>query len=357
MMQSDFETTAGEVKDTGACSPSRDEYLDTSGDGSSAPAPPAPKRPPSALPPASPAAETDTTVDLGAVQIRVRPDEVVITIRTGALAHAPRVHIAPPPMPFGVGGPVAFTTEVSSDFVGQHAGPQAVDSVEASASLGLATVPADKYKNGFGALQIRSDLKDYYLGAYNKVKALGGILTSSGSLRALNAQVTSGRSRTSLHYTGRAFDLFVYTGMQGPQDRYLVARDGGTDAAPEWKLYCTSVVPSTADPDYDESLIQTGTLEYAMWRKNTGYATAQRTETYFCLSDVLASFGWMRIPSRPLWKTDYMSVEWWHFQHHEGLVEGVSTLGEELFKIWPASAVKASGLALNAVWRGRGFAL
>ncbi|MBV9774293.1 MAG: hypothetical protein JO040_10110 [Gemmatimonadetes bacterium] len=221
--------------------------------------------------------------------------------------------------------------------------------------VGLDTVPADRYGEGYPRFHLRADLAGAYLRAYRQVRALGGVLTSSGAIRALSAEVTPGRSSTSLHYTGRAIDLYLRTGMQGPDDPYLVARDGGPDEAPLWKVYCVSSTPETDHPLYDESLLLQGEMEYALWTAGEGYRTARRRVVCFSLTDVLAAHGWQRIPSRPEWRTSYPSVEWWHFQHHAGLVPGETRFGDELERVWPAERVAASGLELGAVWRGLSF--
>ncbi|HEX2078564.1 MAG TPA: hypothetical protein VHG08_12670 [Longimicrobium sp.] len=271
------------------------------------------------------------------VQVRVRPGEIVIHIKTSAL-HPPSVDVA-----------------VSAADAAGVAGVE-MDAA-AAAFVGLTNVPADKRGNGYESFRIRTDLKDFYLSAYNQVKALGGVLTSSGGLRDLSAPVTPGRSRTSLHYTGRAIDLYIYTAMQGATDRYMVTRNGGTDANPEWKLWCVSENAEPSSPLYDASLIQEGEIEYLVWKKGTGTVAAKRTARYFCLSDVLERHGWQRIPARKDWRTTYTSVEWWHFQHPQGLVKGVSRFGDELRAVWPAAKVASSGLALNALWRGRSFSV
>lgn len=289
---------------------------------------------------------TDTTLGVqaplaDAVQIRVRKGEIVITIRTDELAAGivpSMVRVEPEPAI-----PPARRR-------GARAPARA-----AAPSVGFATVPADRMGQGYSNFTLRADLADSYRAAYAQVKALGGVLTSSGAVRSLREPATPGRSKTSLHYTGRAIDLFIYTGMQGAADRYVVARNGGTDANPEWKLYCTSVAPLVSDPLFQPALIQEGELACAVWRKGAGYKTVKRRLTYFCLTDVLVAHGWRPIPARRDWKTNYLSCEWWHFQHHQGLIASRSRFGDELLQVWPAELVQQSGLMLDAVWAGRSF--
>ena len=223
--------------------------------------------------------------------------------------------------------------------------------------VGLAPVPADRWDDGFTRTFLRADLVDSYRRAYRRVRALGGILTSSGAIRPLDAGAAPGRSGTSLHYTGRALDLMIRTGMQGPADPYLVVRDGGPDEAPLWTVLCVSAEPDPADPLFDASLLREGEVEAALWCEGPGYRTVKRRARYFSLTGVLAAEGWQRIPARRDWRTSYLCVEWWHFQHHAGLREGESRFGDELRRVWPADRVEASGLALDAVWRGLSFDL
>ena len=224
-----------------------------------------------------------------------------------------------------------------------------------SSIVGLATVPADRYRGGYSSLQLRADLTASYRAAYRHVHALGGVLTSSGGIRDLREKATAGRSKTSLHYTGRALDLFIYSGMQGGNEPMLVTRAGGTDVNPEWKLYCVSATPMPESPLYDTAWIAERDVECARWVKNVGYATFERRATCFCLTDVMARYGWEPIPARRTWRAEYTACEWWHFQNAQGLTLGVSTFGEQLLQVWPDEDVRASGLSLGAVWAGRSF--
>jgi len=279
-----------------------------------------------------------------AVTVEVRAHEVVITIRTGALQAG------------GMQSDSTGAIEVVSALTQSVTrGITAAAPQSDSTRVGLTQVPADKMGDGYSTAWIRTDLRDEYMSAFQMVKALGGVMTSSGAIRDLGAGATAGRSGTSFHYTGRAFDLWIGTGMQGDNDRYLVQRAGGTAANPECELLCISVNPQVTDPNYDASMIRTGEVEYLIWKKGTGAIAKKRQATYFSLTAVLRKFGWVNIPSRTDWVSQYLSTEWWHFQHHKGLVEGVSLFGDELKAVWPADKVAKSGLALGAVFKGRSF--
>ncbi|MEJ7811492.1 MAG: alkaline phosphatase family protein [Gemmatimonadaceae bacterium] len=239
--------------------------------------------------------------------------------------------------------------------------PAWLAAVEAPAGLAPAlrpdvvVVPADKVPGGFGGFEIRPDFAESYQAAYAQVKALGGVITSLGALRRLDAEVTPDRSPTSLHYTGRAIDLYTKSGMQGANDPYIVVRDGGSDDFPRWEVFCVSATPDPSSPLYDESLIAERELVAAIWEAGTGVVMRPRRARCFSLTRVLRQNGWLPIPSRSKWRARYLSLEWWHFQNQAGLVDGVSRFGDELEKVWPADAVVASRLTLDAVWRGQGF--
>ena len=77
--------------------------------------------------------------------------------------------------------------------------------------LPFVRVDADPYREGYDRFWLRADVVDAYKNVREEVNRRGGIITSSGARRSLNAQVSSNRSQTSFHYTGRALDLFVWS--------------------------------------------------------------------------------------------------------------------------------------------------
>ena len=88
-------------------------------------------------------------------------------------------------------------------------------------------VPADSYRDGYDRFFLREDAAESYLKIRDIVAGAGGKLTSSGARRSLNESVNASRSATSFHYTGRALDLMVGSGMENPaSDPYVIAADG-----------------------------------------------------------------------------------------------------------------------------------
>ena len=221
--------------------------------------------------------------------------------------------------------------------------------------IALVNVPADGLEpDGFHDFRMRGDLAASYQRVRARVRALGGVITSSGALRDLHEPATPGRSRTSLHYTGRAIDLYIESGARRPKDPYLVvASQAGT--TPTWTIYCESRDPRPDDESYNASLIEERTLDCAIWKKGVGLDTIKRTARVFNLTQLFMDEGWKPISARSDWKTNYLSCEWWHFQNESGLRLGVSLFGDDLLKVWPRPLVESSGLALDAVWRGRYF--
>lgn len=197
-------------------------------------------------------------------------------------------------------------------------------------------VDVDKYQGGYDHFSLRDDVADELFLALQQVRALGGIITSSGSRRSLKARVNSNRSATSLHYVGRALDLYVYSSMVNPrQDPYVCVRDHGM----RWQVF---------------------------GRCNQGPTTTLKAYTYqhkevevegqfFDLTALFKRHGFQRISARRRFFNDAIAerkrrgaAEWWHFQYETGLVEGESTFGEELLKVYRLEDVER-----RKVWQYR----
>jgi hypothetical protein len=286
------------------------------------------------------------------VRIEIRPSEILIRIRTES-ADVSLVDARSADAPAQEKVPRRSLAKARGR---GEPGTRAIPTTRAAtAFVGFGAAPADKYRDGYSQIQLRKDLVDSYVAALQHVHALGGVLTSSGAIRDLSEPATPGRSTTSLHYTGRALDLFIYTGMQGADDPYLVTRAGGTDANPEWEVFCVSKAPLTTSPFFDASLISDREVDCVKWVEGVGSRTFKRRAVCFSLTDLMARHGWVPIPARGTWKTNYLSCEWWHFQNAAGLVDNVSTFGDQLRQVWREQLVRDSGLALGAVWGGRSF--
>jgi hypothetical protein len=209
-----------------------------------------------------------------------------------------------------------------------------VDSLDAPPErLPFVRVPADKYRDGYNRFFLRSDVAE----AYNRVRAVvleaGGKLTSSGARRSLNARVSPSRSATSFHYTGRALDLHVGSGMESlARDPYVVA----ADEERFWHVYARA-------PGAERREVAA-----------TTYATRNRSRkvegNFLDLTALFASEGFTRIRARKSFFSGgtWLGAEWWHFQYERGLEPGVSTFGDELLKVYPEATLRKT-----SPWKSR----
>lgn len=202
-----------------------------------------------------------------------------------------------------------------------------------------------------GSFGLREDFAQDLLEIRREIEERGGLLTSSGGLRSLAADVSAARSPVSLHYLGRAIDLCIWSGMQGPADPYVIVRDDAATShqeRPFWRIWCrTSSYGVSASRQHG-----------VIWRPGEGSVGVSRAETGFDLTALFEARGWSRVPARPGWLDSYLCVEWWHFERRDGFVSGVSTFGDELRRLYGAGEIAASrlGPVLERVWNGWYFA-
>jgi len=204
-------------------------------------------------------------------------------------------------------------------------------------TLKFATVPADKVGNtGFTTSSLRDDAARAYLKLYHEIKRLGGIMTSDGGRRHISAPINANRSRVSLHYTGRAFDLATQTGMQSVvSDPYLVVPEDRC-----WNLWFKT-------PRAEEVSLQSVTWSYKL--KKTIPAPWRGRAYNF--TQLASTFGFHRIPYRASFTAgEYLSAEWWHFQYTEGLIRGQSTFGEELYQVYGPDEVARGKFTSEDLW-------
>ncbi len=199
------------------------------------------------------------------------------------------------------------------------------ESLDASVErLPFVRVPADKYRDGYDRFFLRSDAAEAYKEVRKQVTEAGGVLTSSGARRLLTARVSPGRSATSFHYTGRALDLHVGSGMESPsRDPYVVTADGDR----YWRVYVRA-------PGGEQREIDVYT-----------YASRKRSRSveghFVDLTDIFQQQGFMPIRAHKSFFRGgtWLGAEWWHFQYEKGLEEGVSTFGQELLRVYSQEGV------------------
>jgi len=189
-------------------------------------------------------------------------------------------------------------------------------------------VPAHVYGDGYTRHTLREDVAKAYMKVYEGLDALGGKLTSSGSKRNLTADVSSNRSATSLHYIGRAFDLFVYSGMHDlDRDPYLIEPDPDSDR--HWLVWAR---------------VETGGEERMVNAWHHPSQSVKRTSAKVVnFTEIAKAYGFERIPKRSSYKqSNYGAAEWWHFQNELGLIPGSTTWGSELLKLYTISELEPS---------------
>ena len=203
-----------------------------------------------------------------------------------------------------------------------------VDSLTASPErLPFVRVPADTYRDGYDRFFLRADVAEAYLRVRQKVVEAGGKLTSSGARRLLTARVSPSRSATSFHYTGRALDLHVGSGMESPgRDPFVIASDGDR----YWRVYARAAGGENMEIDA------------------VSYNSRQRSRNikgqFLDLTALFEAEGFARIRARKSFFTGgtWLGAEWWHFQYEKGLEPGVSTFGGELLRVYAEETLRST---------------
>ena len=225
--------------------------------------------------------------------------------------------------------------------------PSAPDPVDNGDKLTWVRCKSDKVGKGYSSCTLRSDTATAYNALAQEVRALGGVVTSAGGKRGLSSKASPSRSKKSFHYTGRAFDLALPTGMQNPsKDPYIVVRDESGNGR-KWTVWC-KVLDENA-PGADS--VETVTLDacYVVGKRSSSgkrYTQLQYKEwtgKAFNFTELAEKNGFERISGRRSFFKggSYGGAEWWHFQWEEGMVKGQTTFGEELLKVYTLDQCKA----------------
>lgn len=217
--------------------------------------------------------------------------------------------------------------------------------------LELLQAPADKFGEGYGRVRLRSDAATAYLGVYQEVKRQGGQLTSSGGIRDLYAPVNANRSATSFHYSGRALDLFIWSGMVNPKtDPYVVERLGDR----RYRVYARC----SPERSHDGACPEKRTVENCVSYTSRINGTSE-TDHFLDLTALFEANGFRPIRSRTTFERGggALGAEWWHFQWEVGMIPGVSTFGDELMKLYPEAKLRPSPpwKHRHAIWKKEWF--
>ena len=190
----------------------------------------------------------------------------------------------------------------------------------------------------YGHFRLRSTTAKRLEAALAELEGSGVVLTSSGGMRSLRADVGANRSATSFHYSGRAFDLGIYTGATPGKDPLLVVRDSTLVARRRFRVFARA-------SNLDHPLVMVRRV------KALDLAGRRFTLVNTAMVDITALFekhGLMGIGARakawadPFAEGHYGGLEWWHFQDEEGLEEGMSTFGDSLLEIHGFERAKSS---------------
>lgn len=206
-----------------------------------------------------------------------------------------------------------------------------------SGHLTIESGPADKYGEGYGRVRLRSDVMAAYKSVYSEVSRQGGLLTSSGGIRDLRASVNSNRSATSFHYSGRALDLFIWSGMKNPdRDPYVAKRLGDR----RYHVYARCHPDRAASGALPAKITISDVVTYTKPTKGVSV-----TDHFLDLTALFATHGFKPIRARKTFETGAsgpLGAEWWHFQWEIGLIAGQTTFGAELKQIYPLSALEGT---------------
>ena len=228
---------------------------------------------------------------------------------------------------------------------------------DADTKLKWVKCPADKFENrgGYTRVTLRSDTAQAYNDLYKAAHALGGIVTSAGGRRGLGGKAGASRSKKSMHYVGRAFDMALPTGMQNPEeDPYLVENAGGRT----WIVWCRTDDPSVAEKTIECSYVVT--KRNSKGKKYTVIKIKEITARVFNFTELAALSGFKPIRARRSFFKggSYGGAEWWHFQWEEKLEPKKTTFGEELLKVYPIEKAKRFvywNEAKNCKWKVNWF--
>ena len=213
----------------------------------------------------------------------------------------------------------------------------------------LVRVKMDQFGEGYPRITMRADAAKELEAVRDVLHAHGAILTTSGGIRSLGAAVSANRSSVSMHYVGRAIDLFVYSGMNDPDaDPFVVCPrasdplgDEGDDMDRLWTVYarCSTGGDLSKDMKFDDAVT---------YRKRKGGVKCEGN--FLNLTRLFEQHHFKAIKARPAFLRGggWLGAEWWHFQYEGGLVKGVSTFGGELLRTYSQSTLEGT-----SPWRFR----
>lgn len=202
------------------------------------------------------------------------------------------------------------------------------------------SMPASQYDNGKGYnfFRLRVDAAYWYAQLYDVVYSAGGIITSAGSDRSLDAPKTAGRVGRSFHHAAIAFDLATGSGMNNPAtDPFVIECVDG-----EWIVWATCF-PTRA---HAGKLPELRTIANPITSAQRFGTKKPVTGHFLNFTEAAARFGFRSIRPRKAFFAggNYMGAEWWHFQNEWCLVPGFSRFEEEIARLFTPAQIAKAGL-------------
>ncbi|WPU91870.1 hypothetical protein SNE25_21370 [Mucilaginibacter sabulilitoris] len=197
-------------------------------------------------------------------------------------------------------------------------------------------IPNDAFQGSTIPFVLRSDVLPFYEKLYHTVHENGGMVTSTGSLRPINATVSAGRSATSMHYTGIALDLDTNSGMTGAASGVYLIEKAGTKHWNVWNKVVSPMGSSRAD-------------EVVYHPATKSISVNQQTAQVIDFTDIARQNGFSGIGSRACFPETYLCAEWWHFQCEDVLVPFISQFGAELLAVYDERKLVAQA----PIWNSR----
>jgi hypothetical protein len=204
---------------------------------------------------------------------------------------------------------------------------------------------------------MRSDVADAWEIILKKVHDAGGTLGGEygETSRPLTVAGTSGSSRLSMHYTGRAIDICQSWTQkyQGYSRRYYLIRDSNlSEPRPFWRIYCRTENQDGSQGILFGSINSTDKLGKPITIKGREqlkhYDFSTKTEIkipigYYVDLTSLIELGsdFRRLRSHPGWENSYNNWEWWHFGYQRDLentfLDECELIGISEADLWAAS--------------------
>ncbi len=258
----------------------------------------------------------------------------------------------------GIVGPITFRA-LENEYAERvlELNSPGADAFDGRRKGGFRTEPvlADPYGQSYPRFYLREDVAEAYRKVRAELLAQGGMLTSSGGMRSLRATVTASRSAVSFHYIGRALDLFIYSAMMDPEkDPFVVVKADDKDKPKNERGYlvvharCSKEWPFNPldAPGKDKITLPevTELKNIVTYKDPEGKQTKPVTGHFVNLTELFKKHGFAPIRPRPsFYNGSMMSAEWWHFQYETGLIEQVSTFGNELLRLFSDETLQGTG--------------